>query len=119
MKPCVYCRYGAIHKICDARGGTGCLSRSRIMSQEGGGVSQGGSRTEWHIGEHVSMSINNKTVLANMCPFDDESMFSIKILLQTSPWNTALNLFTALFIQRTSENLSGKLFRPRFNKAFT
>ena len=84
------------------------------MSQEGGGVSQGGSRTEWHIGEHVSMS-----VLANMCPFDDESMFSIKILLQISPWNTALNLFTALFIQRTSENLSGKLFRPRFNKAFT
>ena len=70
MKPCLYCRYGAIHKICDAREGTGCLSRSRIMSQEGGGVSQGGSRTEWHIGEHVSMSINSKTVLANMCPFD-------------------------------------------------
>jgi hypothetical protein len=54
--------------------------------------------------------LQNKTVLANICPVDDKLMLSIKILLLTLPWNTALS-----FNQQTSENLSGKLFRLRFN----
>jgi hypothetical protein len=104
--------YGAIHKIHDARGGRG-----------GGGfeshsVTRGAAQAVWRDGEaHREKFIpvyisQNKTVLANICPSDDKLIFSIKILLPTLPsWNTALP-----FNQQTSENLSGKLFRLRFNR---
>ena len=100
--------YGPIHKIRDARGGRGCLIRSHIVSQEGGGASQAVSR-DGEVYREKFIPVYNKT---RPCLQICVSMFSIKILLLTSPWNTALP-----FIQQTSENLSGKLFRLRFNKA--
>ena len=73
------------------------------MSQEGGGESQAVSHDgKAYIGENVSLSITIKTVLANVCPLDAKSMFSIKIYCYST---------------NQQESEYGKLFRPRFSKA--
>jgi hypothetical protein len=96
--------HGVIPKIPDARGGRG------MFDQESHSVSPRDG--EAYRGKFIHVYNKTRPCL-QICPLDDKSMFSIKIyyiLFLTSPWNTALP-----FNQRTSENLSEKLFRAMFN----
>ena len=72
------------------------------MSQEGGGESQAVSHDgKAYIGGNLSLSITIKTMLANVCPLDAKSMFSIKIYCYST----------------NQRELVWELFRLRFSKA--
>jgi hypothetical protein len=72
------------------------------VSQEGGGESQAVSHDgKAYIGGNLSLSITIKTMLANVCPLDAKSMFSIKIYCYST----------------NQRELVWELFRLRFSKA--